>query len=367
MRILITIPNLKELGGVANYYRALQGKFCNQVEYFQIGAWQGISSKPLFVQLIQAGKDIFALALKFRRYDLIHFNPSFCAKCFFREMVLLWIAKLFRRKVVIFIRGWDREFAHLVDRRFSSIFKWGYVRTDAFIVLSKEFKEKLISWGYRGPVYVETTVVDDAGIGSFTGNQDCRLGSAVELLYLARIERAKGVFQCVEALALLPPEKHVELTIAGNGNDLQELNELITEKKLTHTVNLTGWVEGPTKANAFRHADIFLFPSQYGEGMPNTVLEAMAYGLPVITTPVGGVKDFFEDGRMGFLLDPVSPENLAGLITRLLNDQELRKKTGRYNQKYAQDHFYATRVVQRLESIYHEVSQGDCRPEHHIA
>lgn len=363
-RILITVPDLNELGGVANYYRALQNRFENQVDYLKIGGWQGVSSKSKVQLLCLFIKDIFRIARRVSHYDIVHFNPSFSKPCFFREMILLFVVKLFRRKVIIFFRGWDRKFAETVSRKLRWIFSLGYCRTDAFIVLADDFRKQLTAWGYKGPVYLETTVVDDGELQFGKEPAVSATGGPLKLLYLARLERAKGVFQCVEALSHFTPEE-VTLTIAGNGNDREELEQFIAERGLKN-VRLEGWVSGERKASAFVQADVFLFPSQYGEGMPNTVLEAMAYGLPVITAPVGGVKDFFEEGKMGFLIDPVTPENLAECIQRLLNHPETRKQIGEYNRNYAKEHFYASRVVKRLESIYAEVAAGRCDPVSHM-
>jgi len=364
MRVLITVPDLNELGGVANYYRALQGRFVNQVDYLKIGGWQGISSKSKVQLLGLFVKDIFRIARRVRHYDIVHFNPSFSKPCFFREMILLFVVKLFRRKVIIFFRGWDRKFAETVGRKLRWIFSLGYRRTDAFIVLADDFRKQLVAWGYKGPVYLETTLVDDRELQFGSESAMRASGGPLKLLYLARLERAKGVFQCVEALSRFSPEE-VSLTVAGNGNDREELERCIAEKGLKN-IRLEGWVSGERKALAFSAADGFLFPSQHGEGMPNTVLEAMAYGLPVITAPVGGVKDFFEDGKMGFLIDPVTSENLAECIQRLLNHPETRKQIGEYNRNYAKEHFYASCVVKRLESIYAEVLDGRTRPEKHV-
>ncbi len=364
MRILITVPDLNELGGVATYYRAIEGNFENEVDYLQIGGWQGIASKSKFRLGLQFLLDILRVAWKAPRYDLIHFNPSFCARCFFREMVLLAIVKLFRKKVVILIHGWNWDFASFVDRKLRWLFHLGYRGNDTFIVLAKEFKEKLQAWGYAGPIYVETTLVDDACMKTVAWNGARNLKEPLRLLYLARLERAKGVFQCVEALARLASSAF-QLIVAGNGNDREELETLIKQKGLQDQVVLLGWVSGESKVEAFSSADIFLFPSSYGEGMPITVLEAMAYGLPVITSPVGGIKDFFKEGKMGFLIDPIEVEKLSECIKRLHEQPELRRQIGEYNRQYAKDHFYASRVVKRLESIYAEVNANACRPDMH--
>lgn len=361
MRILVIVPNLNELGGVATYYHSIEGRFQNDVDYLQVGSWQGISTKSFFVQVVQAVKDVFSLFMKVRHYDLVHFNPSFGAKCFFREMIFVWVAKCFRRKVVIFVRGWNVDFAKLVDSRFRWLFKIGYCKVDAFIVLASEFRQAFESWGYKGPVYLETTTVDEKNVR--VSPVENKGHSSLNLLYMARIERAKGVYDCVDALKYLPDGSY-ELTIAGNGNEREAVVDYLTENNIKG-VDLCGWVSGSEKIEAYSRADIFLFPSRHGEGMPTSVLEAMAYGLPVVTSNAGGVKDFFENGLMGYLIDPVTPVRLAEGIIKLQADPELRRKISKFNQQYAKKHFYSGRVVKRLERIYAEVHENRCRPDWH--
>lgn len=89
--------------------------------------------------------------------------------------------------------------------------------------------------------------------------------------------------------------------------------------------------------------------------MPSSVLEAMAFGLPVITRPVGGLKDFFEDGKMGFITESKAPEAFADLMEKLITDCDDRKKIARYNQRYAREHFMASKVAKRIENIYREI------------
>jgi glycosyltransferase involved in cell wall biosynthesis len=89
--------------------------------------------------------------------------------------------------------------------------------------------------------------------------------------------------------------------------------------------------------------------------MPNSVLEAMAHGLPVVTSAVGGIADFFEDGRMGFSTRTVEPTVLAGLIERLIADPGLAARMGQNNRIHAERCFAAPKVAQRLVAIYSRV------------
>jgi glycosyltransferase involved in cell wall biosynthesis len=98
-----------------------------------------------------------------------------------------------------------------------------------------------------------------------------------------------------------------------------------------------------------------VFPTFHGEGMPNAVLEAMAFGLPVITRPVGGLADFFETGRMGYLTESKDPLVLAKLIENLLENEALRKQMSEFNLAYARNHFLSDKVASRLLKIYDDV------------
>ena len=105
------------------------------------------------------------------------------------------------------------------------------------------------------------------------------------------------------------------------------------------------------KRKVFDASDVYLFPS-HEEGMPISVLEAMAFGLPIVTRPVGALKDFFEDGKHGFITESRSPEILASLLEKLISNKKLRHDISNYNFHYARTRFLASKVSKRLENIY---------------
>ena len=114
----------------------------------------------------------------------------------------------------------------------------------------------------------------------------------------------------------------------------------------------TGFVRGAAREKLYRSADIFLLPTQHGEGMPNAVIEAMAYGVPVITRSVGGLNDFFTNCVMGYVTESCKPEVFAQLIGRLASDPDLRGRIGEYNRSYAEQHFRASIVAARLQEHF---------------
>ncbi len=140
------------------------------------------------------------------------------------------------------------------------------------------------------------------------------------------------------------------MTVAGDGSELKSVKEHVQAQKM-EGITFLGWVYGPSKLEAFANADLCLFPT-YREGMPNSVLEAMACGLPVATRAVGGVQDFFEDGKMGFLTESKESCVFAELLERLLLDYTRRHAIARYDYVFAKQHFAASAVALRLTNVY---------------
>jgi glycosyltransferase involved in cell wall biosynthesis len=354
MRVLITTPDLNGPGGVAHYYRAVLPKLPQSVESLVIGTdYSAVRRLPGPVRLIL---DIIAFTKRVGRYDLIHLNPSLCARCFFRELILLSIAKIARRRVLIFFRGWDKGFERKVDRHWKWLFRLGYCKADAIVVLAAEFEDVIRRWGYKGPVFRETTTVDEQMLQGFDPLARICSGETFNVLFLARVEKDKGVYEAVDAVAKLATSR-VKFLIGGDGGEKVRLEQYVAEKKY-NGIEVCGYVRGDQKITAYQKADVFLFPSYYGEGMPNSVLEAMAFGLPVITCPTGGLKDFFEDGKMGFLVPSRDVKAIVAAIKQLKDEPGLWVQISRFNAEYAREHFYSSRVAIRLQRIYEQTMGG---------
>lgn len=232
---------------------------------------------------------------------------------------------------------------------------------DAIIVLSARFSEKFRSWGFKNPIFVETTTVaEEVSQNLMNSRKHLTTREIPRVLFLARLEREKGIFPLLDAIRILHENVMFEVTIAGDGGARSAAETYARELKLRN-VRFLGYVSGERKAEAFASSDIYVFPSSHGEGMPNSVLEAMACGLVVISTPVGGICDFFEDGRMGFLIDRVTPGVIAERLKVLLEDRELCSRVGEYNIEYARRFFEARVVAKRLEGVLDGVLRGNAR------
>lgn len=357
MRVLITCPRLYLGGGVTNYYKTIRDRFSNEVEFFEVGAREEKESALQKACRLWADRISFynLLNRNFGRYDLIHLNPSFDYKAVIRDGFLLRVAKNFGNKTLVTFHGWHEKNVNVIENNFFNLFVSTYNKADAFIVLSSDFKSKMRNWGFKQPIYTETTPVDDTLLDGFSiENRISRIASQkeIQILFLARIEKTKGICETIRAVKKLS-EAHpnLHLTVAGDGGFMDSARQLTNKVRLENKVSFFGYVRGEDKKSVFLNSDMYVFPT-YREGMPTSVLEAMAFGLPVITRPVGGLKDFFINGEHGFMTESKDPEIIAGLIEKIILDKGLWKKMSINVHKYAKERFMAFEVAKRLEDIY---------------
>jgi len=353
-RVLVVTPPLENRGGVAHYYRSLREHLGPGVEYFGRGG-TGEETKLSGAFRLAGDARRFRRELERDEIGLVHLNPSFGYKSLFRDCTFLASAKRAGKRVLVFFRGWDPACARVVRCCLLPWFRRAFFRADWIVVLSAEFERALREMGYEGPITVETTVVPDSAFdesAGIAGDAPTSAERPANVLFLSRLERGKGLATALETHRVLVPRvPGLRLSVAGSGSELESARRRVRGQGIPG-VRFLGYVEGDAKHAAYRAADVFLFPTDYGEGMPNAVLEAMAHGLPVVTRSVGGLKDFFEDERMGYLTDSRDPEVFARLVESLLSNEAKRAEIGRFNRAYAEQRFKAGAVATRLLDIY---------------
>ena len=357
LRVLITGPGLQDEGGVANYYNAVlrhlaaDGRY--EPEYFEVGSTKR-SGGLLHPVADQVG---FQRKLRAFRPDLVHVNPSLTWRSFFRDGLIVLQARRRGIPVVVFFRGWDRPTEERIDHGLGWLFRATFGRANGFIVLASRFRDKLVEWGVRVPIALETTTVPDVvmnGLAIGERIERIRTDHPMKILFLARLEREKGVLETLEATDLLLRRGvDVSLTIAGDGPAMDDVRRyLATHAGLQGQVRVAGYVRGDAKRALYLDHHVYCFPSEYKEGMPNSVLEAMAVGMPIVTCPVGGLADFFEDGRMGHLVPRRDAVLVADKLESLARDRGGAATIAAYNHQYASRRFLAPDVARRLGEIY---------------
>ena len=182
---------------------------------------------------------------------------------------------------------------------------------------------------------------------------------------IAELTKNKGISFLIEALRHLPPTSYplrqssseasnLQAIIIGDGELRNELTQKTKELGLEDIVFFAGFI--PDASHYLPAFDIFVLPS-LKEGLPYSIMEAMAAGVPVVATRVGGIPDMITDGREGVLVEPRNPNFLADAVGRLMQNTDLRRALGSAARARAARDFSLPRMVERTVTLYDPVIQ----------
>lgn len=180
-----------------------------------------------------------------------------------------------------------------------------------------------------------------------------RGGKPVRLLHVGRLERQKNQRLLIEAVSMI--ERNFSLIIVGGGQLRPGLDQQVDHHGLAGRVT---FVESSRIDPYFVDADIFVLSSDY-EGLPLVILEAMSAGLAVVATDVGGVREAVSDGVSGFLVNRGDASGLSGKLTRLIDDEDLRREFGRNGQRIYRDQFTEQRMCEQTLTVYRTLIGGN--------
>lgn len=300
-----------------------------------------------------------SLAAKIHGYqpDIVHLNPSMDFKGFFRDAVYLFVSKLLGKKVVLQLH------AGLTPQVFFNKSSWLYwprktvlQAADVVILLTRlEFEHAKGFCNYNAVKVVPNAVDVDAfnGISAKKGFDS----SKITLAYIGRLVEAKGVKEVIEALATLKQQGYVNLQfkIAGSGPYEENLKRLADELSVNDSTVFMGPIFGDKKMQFWADADILAFPTYFDEGLPYTILEALASGTPVITTRVGGIPEVIEEGRQGIFVEPKNPEAIVNAVKKMVSDTSLMMTMSEACNESAHRQYSIERLSNQIETIYGEI------------
>lgn len=349
MKVLILTPNLKNLGGVSSLFNLLNLDDLNDIEYFCVQSERERTRRfRLYELILKYCKFIFVA----RKFDIVHLNPSYDKRSFYRDSVFLILSKLLRKKTLVYWHGWEMDFQNRTkdNKILSFYFKNTYRRSDFTIVLGSIFKKRLIEMGITpSKIVVESNAADDKYLieNELDTSKESR---KIELLFISRIEKEKGIFIAIEAMQFLDKEKY-HLIVAGHGHAINEAKVMARQNEINN-ITFIGKVDGKEKHNVFSSANILLFPTFYPEGMPICIIEAMLYGLVVVSRPIGGIPDWVKVPDNGILTNTLDAKVFASLIEDLCFDLEKIKKISAKNKEYSKTYFTPVAFKRRLFNYY---------------
>lgn len=364
--ILIVTKHPESKGGVINYYNHFFKVFNSNefdLKWFTIGSrpenYQNRSERKLSY-IFEFLKDVFSfiiLLIKNRNIAIVQVSPSFIPVPLVRDSVYLFIAKIFRKKTITFIRGWSREFEYKVTskpRYFKYVFNL-YKKSDAILVLANKFKHVLVELGFASnKISVTRTMYRQKDI------QEERVCASepLKFVFIGRLSFQKGIIDIIDAVKLLK-DKGISVSVDLYGHYADEDIKLATKTKIkTHDlqnqIKINDFIAGVDKYRKLSEADVFLFPT-YNEGCPNSIIEALASGLFIISTPVGAIDEMVLNDENGIIIPVKSPIELAKKIQWCVNNINRVREIGQSNATYASVNFEQDVIVTQINKIYQSI------------
>ena len=359
IRALILSRDWQSRGGVVNVTNTLSLNFSGNIfiDRFIIGRRRGKNS--LYQRILQTFADAKRLAftIKKNRYDLIQINPSIRTFSLLRDGLFIVVLRFIGfDNLIVFFHGWNSNIIKRINKNYilRNLFMQIFAGAKAIIVLATRFKKELIDLGVSpSKIHVVTTMFSK---DIFKGVTPKLPRNYPHLLFLSRIIRDKGIYELVDAFERVRTQfPDLKLTIAGDGPELKALTRYVNDKNFGNSVLFTGYVRNSAKAKVFLESDIYILPT-YSEGCPVSLLEAMAAGLAVITSSVGGIVDIIDDDVNGILLKYPTPFHIATGLRRLLSDRKFCETIQDNNRRKAWDHYEAKIVTGIIENIYAQVA-----------
>ncbi|MBB4511988.1 glycosyltransferase family 4 protein [Paraburkholderia fungorum] len=245
-----------------------------------------------------------------------------------------------------------------LPRALRVLVRWIFSRAACVICLSEHVRQQ---FGLTGLVAAEKCRLIYNGIEDPLANRDevpltpqkkaCSSSGKLTITFLGKLIEAKGLPTLLEALAGLPASAFEYTLLVGGNGDIAAFSEQVKGYGLGERVTCLGWVSGERKATLLSESTIFVLPSR-SEGFPVALVEAMAFGVAVLSTRIPGVVDAVRDGTDGLLVEPDDPDALRRALMMLLRDTELRERLGASARQRFLDHFTILQISHRLAAIY---------------
>ena len=231
--------------------------------------------------------------------------------------------------------------------------RWLWRDADALVAVSNGLRSYAKETSPDLPIQVISNAID---LSAFTPAPQRDTNGLVRLLYVGRFNVFKNVETLIEAVGKLSQMDvgEFELNLVGEGEQRPVLERIVSELGLTRRVNFAGWVARDQIADHYRLADVFVTATTW-EGMPNTVLEAMACGLPIVGTQASGLHELVRDGLNGYLVPTKDPEALAQALARLMGDGYERRRMGRESRRLAEREFAWEYIAAQYLEVYKQV------------
>jgi len=354
--IVMVGPALNVRGGVSGVERLLLEALPDDVRATHVATMVDGSK---WAKTMTFAKSLAQLSWELRKHpDVVHIHFASGASNV-RKIIMARLAMAFGANVIMHAHGgYYRQHWKEMSPTARSITLETLLRAKRIVVLGEGWRDFFESIGIPkhrivvapNPVVLPDVVPERVDDGK------------VRFVYFGLITPRKGVFDLVEAVAKLSPEcrARVHFTLAGNGEGAQ-LRQRATSLGVQDIVEIREWVDPVERDRLLASANAFVLPS-HTEGLPMSLLEAMAWALPPICTPVGSIPEYVIDGANGMLVPPSDVSKLAEAIETLVAQDEQRKYMGRLARATVEP-LCVKQYSNRMCAVYRSLANNNSRRE----
>lgn len=343
-------------GGVASFVRVMAGMPIWSDWNVHHVATHRDGNPTVKVGTFAAGLVNFVFQLIFRRPDVVHLHMASYGS-FFRKYLLHLLARLFRVPVVVHIHGAEFDLFYEKSPRWVQwAIRDSLTHASVVVALGRSWVARLSAIAPTARIVaVPNSVQAQAPITQPGADEP------VHVLFLGRVGDRKGTFALIEAWAAMLADIGTEysagriparLTIAGDG-EVERARALVTAKGLDDSVDVLGWIPSDTVPQLLRTAQVLALPS-HNEGQPMAILESMANGLCVLSSPVGGITDLIDE-TCGVLVPPGDVDKLAAALGWLVRDDDARTRLGSAALQRVREDFDADVLWRKFDELYREL------------
>ena len=292
--------------------------------------------------------------LIFGKVEIVHMHMSERGS-FSRKYIIFKLSKFFNKKVITHTHGAEfEEFYNQSNEKSKMKINKLLKESDTVITLGESWNNIIKRIENESNTFILRNSVP------IPAKQNKLNDKKIKILFLAVLIKRKGILDLIEASQKIITElesknKQVEFVIAGDG-ELESTSKSLVEKLgVSKYFKFVGWVNNERKQELLKESDLFVLPS-YNEGLPLSILEAISYGIPVISTNVGSINEAVKNEENGYLINPGDKEKLADFTIKLLTDSNF-KQMGQASREVAVDLFDINSYFKMVENLYLTVDQ----------
>jgi len=323
------ISSIKERIGIDYYYTTTEDTRLNKVLYYIKG-------------LINILRNI-------SKYKVIHIHISSWWS-FRRQVLIIFVGKILNKKIIIHVHGSMFDVYYEEGNRIEKyIIRYAFNLAYRVIVLSKAWENKINKLCKLEKIQI---IYNSIPVNKIIYECEVkRLNYPRIILFLGKLGKRKGVYDLIDAIKLIRPKSTEIRTLLCGDGEVEKVRKMVRKLGFEHRIDVRGWVSGRAREKVLNDAYLFVLPS-YNEGLPMSMLEAMARGTPVVSTAVGGIPEVIENGVEGFLVEPGDIKALAEAMERLLTDENLWISMSKAARKKVEDKFSSELTFNLLNALY---------------